>query len=86
MIVEGQDGFEYGSLDDVSSILVEVQAAADVSNARGLIWQWQRRGLVRPVRRIGRMTFYRVADVMAAEMRTRVTKTRRGGAKRLTSA
>jgi hypothetical protein len=81
IIPHPDDGAECGSIADIAAHLIEV----GIVNGEQRIRDWKRRGLLTPVGFDGRQPYFRVADVMAVELRTRRTVTRRGGPERLTS-
>lgn len=81
MIVEADNGREYGTAEDIGQRLIELGHA----NGPGLIHHWRAAGHLTPIGYLGRRPLYAVDDVMRAELATRKTKTRRGGATRLTS-
>lgn len=64
VIVEGEDGCRI--LVDTTGA-AELLTGAGVPNANGRIWDWKRRGILRPARVVGRRPVYRMADVWEAE-------------------
>ena len=81
MIVEAEDGAEYGYIEDIAEDLI----ARGIVNAEQRIRDWKRRDLLKAAGYVGRRPVFRMADVLDVEKATRLTVTRRGGPKRLTS-
>jgi hypothetical protein len=81
MIVKGEDGSEYGYIEDIAEDLI----ARGIINAEQRIRDWKRRDLLKAAGYVGRRPVFRMADVLDVEKTTRLAVTRRGGPPRLTS-
>jgi hypothetical protein len=70
LIVEDEDGYPtYADTEGAAELLTQ----AGIINARDRIYDWKRRGFLKPWKIVGRTTIYRMADVDSAELKTRNT-------------
>jgi hypothetical protein len=68
LIVEDSDGFPIW-VDTKGA--AELLTQAGIVNARDRIYDWKRRGILKPWKVVGRTSVYRMADVDRVEMETR---------------
>jgi hypothetical protein len=70
LIVEDSDGFPvWVDTEGAAELLTQ----AGIANARDRIYDWKRRGFLKPWKVVGRTAIYRMADVDSAELKTRNT-------------